>query len=433
MIKLFAMDLDGTTLDSNSRLDERIIDGLRKLDKNGVKFVFTSGRAKPSVDYLTSLTGLDNPTIANNGAIASISKDEVIYENSLTYKDLEKLVDFCEGKKLFYQFYDHNTYYSNRLCQERFKHLKLDTDYGMNYQVNFSFSTNPIKEIKAKNNKALKFQIFPTAYDRLSKDEIVEQIRILNKNLYITASHDRVIEIMQKNVSKYQAICEICDYLGINNDEIASIGDQDNDIPMLKYSKLSFAMKNSIDKVKEVSDFVVASNDEFGLLEAIDIVLEKNSQSKPKFNIALLSPEHPGNVGNIARTCVLTESKLHLIRPFKFDFSDKALKKAGIDYWDKLDLLVHNSFDEFLAYVKDKNIYLIETGTDKNYNEINFKDGDYLVFGREKEGIDKNLLEKYKDRVFTIPMTKKIDRSLNLANSVAIVIYEALRQNNFFN
>lgn len=150
------------------------------------------------------------------------------------------------------------------------------------------------------------------------------------------------------------------------------------------------------------------------------------------FNIVLISPEHPGNVGNISRTCVQTDSTLHLIRPFKFDLSNKSLKKAGIDYWDDLKLVIHDSLEEFLSFVKDNDIYLIETGSDKTYCDIDFKEGDFLIFGREKEGIDQKLLDKNKDKILTIPMTNKTDRSLNLANSVAIVLYEALRQNNFF-
>lgn len=149
------------------------------------------------------------------------------------------------------------------------------------------------------------------------------------------------------------------------------------------------------------------------------------------FNIVLLSPEYPGNVGNIGRTCVLTKSTLQLVRPFKFDLSDKSLKKAGIDYWDKLDLKIHDSLEEFEEFIKDKNFYLIETGSDKAYADVRFMDNDYLIFGREKEGIDKEILKKNKEKILTIPMTKEIDRSLNLANSVSIVLYEALRQNNF--
>lgn len=149
------------------------------------------------------------------------------------------------------------------------------------------------------------------------------------------------------------------------------------------------------------------------------------------FNIVLLMPEHPGNVGNIARTCVLTESKLHLVRPFKFNLSDKYLRKAGIDYWEYVDLTIHDSLDEFLEYLGDKNFYLLETPSENRYVDVDFKDGDFLIFGREKEGIDQKLLTEFRDRVITIPMTPKINRSLNLANSVSIVLYEALRQVDF--
>ena len=149
------------------------------------------------------------------------------------------------------------------------------------------------------------------------------------------------------------------------------------------------------------------------------------------FNIVLLMPEHPGNVGNIARTCVLTESSLHLVRPFKFNLSDKYLKKAGIDYWEYVDLTIHDSLGEFLEYLGDKNFYLLETPSENRYVDVDFKDGDFLIFGREKEGIDQKLLTEFRDRVITIPMTPKINRSLNLANTVSIVLYEALRQVDF--
>ena len=149
------------------------------------------------------------------------------------------------------------------------------------------------------------------------------------------------------------------------------------------------------------------------------------------FNVVLLSPEYPGNVGIIGRSSVLTQSHLHLVRPFKFDLSDKSLKRAGIDYWDKVNLTIHDSIDEFLEFIDDKSFYLVETGSEKKYSDIDFKDGDYLIFGREKEGIDKMILDKYDDKIITIPMSKELDRSLNLANSVNVVLYEALRQNNF--
>ena len=149
------------------------------------------------------------------------------------------------------------------------------------------------------------------------------------------------------------------------------------------------------------------------------------------FNVVLLSPEYPGNVGNIGRSSVLTQSHLHLVRPFKFDLSDKSLKRAGIDYWDKVNLTIHDSIDEFLEFIDDKSFYLVESGSEKIFSYRDFKDGDYLIFGRVKEGIDKMILDKYDDKIITIPMSKELDRSLNLANSVNVVLYEALRQNNF--
>ena len=275
MIKLFAMDLDGTSLDSNSILQEKTINALKKLDENGIKFVFTSGRATPSVRYLMESTGIDNPLVTNNGALAFINKENLIYQNPLKYEEVEELINFSQENKLFFQFYDLDTYYSNRMCPERFNHLEKDSTYGMNYQVNFSFSTRPLKELKLRKNSAFKFQIFLDKNDSNKLSTILGKISEMG--LYATTSSYGMIEIMQKNVNKFNGLSEISYLLGISKEEMAAIGDQDNDIPMLENVGISFAMGNAIDKVKEISDFVVSTNDEFGLVDAINIVLEKNS------------------------------------------------------------------------------------------------------------------------------------------------------------
>ena len=275
MIKLFAMDLDGTSLDSNSILQEKTINALKKLDENGIKFVFTSGRATPSVRYLMESTGIDNPLVTNNGALAFINKENLIYQNPLKYEEVEELINFSQENKLFFQFYDLDTYYSNRMCPERFNHLEKDSTYGMNYQVNFSFSTRPLKELKLRKNSAFKFQIFLDKNDSNKLSTILEKVSEMG--LYATTSSYGMIEIMQKNVNKFNGLSEISYLLGISKEEMAAIGDQDNDIPMLENVGISFAMGNAIDKVKEISDFVVSTNDEFGLVDAINIVLEKNS------------------------------------------------------------------------------------------------------------------------------------------------------------
>ncbi|MDU3687678.1 MAG: HAD family hydrolase [Anaerococcus hydrogenalis] len=275
MIKLFAMDLDGTSLDSNSILQEKTINALKKLDENGIKFVFTSGRATPSVRYLMESTGIDNPLVTNNGALAFINKENLIYQNPLKYEEVEELINFSQENKLFFQFYDLDTYYSNRMCPERFNHLEKDSTYGMNYQVNFSFSTRPLKELKLRKNSAFKFQIFLDKNDSNKLSTILGKVSEMG--LYATTSSYGMIEIMQKNVNKFNGLSEISYLLGISKEEMAAIGDQDNDIPMLENVGISFAMGNAIDKVKEISDFVVSTNDEFGLVDAINIVLEKNS------------------------------------------------------------------------------------------------------------------------------------------------------------
>lgn len=275
MIKLFAMDLDGTSLDSNSILREETIKALKKLDENGIKFVFTSGRAMPSVRYLMSLTGIDNPSVTNNGALAYINKEKIIYQNPLKYEEVEELIKFSEENKLFYQFYDMYTYYSNRIWPERFDHLENNSLYGMNYQVNFSFSTDPLKELKLRKNLAFKFQIFPNIKNPEEERKILEKVDLMD--LYPTTSAFGMVEIMQKNVNKFNGLSEIGNFLGISKEEMAAIGDQDNDIPMLKNVGLSFAMGNAIDEVKEIVDYTVSTNDDFGLVDAINIVLEKNS------------------------------------------------------------------------------------------------------------------------------------------------------------
>ncbi|MDU2220116.1 tRNA (cytidine(34)-2'-O)-methyltransferase [Finegoldia magna] len=149
-------------------------------------------------------------------------------------------------------------------------------------------------------------------------------------------------------------------------------------------------------------------------------------------NIVLLEPEKPSNTGNIGRTCVLTNSRLHLVRPFSFRLDDKLLKRSGMDYWDKVDLVIHDDMDEFLEYIKGNDrVFYVETFATNYYHELEYQDGDFFVFGKESSGIDKDLVDKHKEHSIKIPMNMTIDRSLNLANSCNIVLFEALRQIDF--
>ncbi len=148
------------------------------------------------------------------------------------------------------------------------------------------------------------------------------------------------------------------------------------------------------------------------------------------FNIVLWEPEIPPNTGNVARTCAVTGSKLHLIEPLGFSLDEKNLKRAGLDYWNNLDITIYANYEEFLSTFNGNNIYFTSTKCTRPYTEIAYQPGDFLVFGPETRGIPEDILKKYANQCIKIPMRPGL-RSLNLSNSVAIVVYEAWRQNSF--
>jgi tRNA (cytidine/uridine-2'-O-)-methyltransferase len=147
------------------------------------------------------------------------------------------------------------------------------------------------------------------------------------------------------------------------------------------------------------------------------------------FNLVLVNPQIPNNTGAIGRLCVNAGVALHIIKPIGFDIDEKAVRRAGLDYWHKLDLHIWESLDDFFKYntIKD-NAYFATTKTNRPYFDAEFKKGDFIFFGSETAGIPEDILSRYKDKNITIPMTKD-GRSLNLAISTGIVLYDAIRQN----
>lgn len=148
------------------------------------------------------------------------------------------------------------------------------------------------------------------------------------------------------------------------------------------------------------------------------------------FNIVLVEPEIPQNTGNIVRTCAATGSRLHLVRPLGFEVTDKHLKRAGLDYWHLADITYYDSITELMDTYKNNKFYFASTKSQKIYSDINFEDGCFIVFGKETKGLDEKLLNENYENCIRIPMIDE-SRSLNLSNSAAVIIYEALRQNNF--
>jgi tRNA (cytidine/uridine-2'-O-)-methyltransferase len=152
--------------------------------------------------------------------------------------------------------------------------------------------------------------------------------------------------------------------------------------------------------------------------------------TEPAFRIVLFQPEIPANTGNIGRLCVGSHSELHIIQPMRFLLDDKHLKRAGLDYWDKLRIFFHDSLDELYKQYPQNNIYYCTTKTTRRYTDCVYQQGDLFVFGPESRGIPEDILHAHAPMNITIPMHEDI-RSINLANSVAIVLYEACRQIEF--
>lgn len=149
-------------------------------------------------------------------------------------------------------------------------------------------------------------------------------------------------------------------------------------------------------------------------------------------NIILFQPEIPANTGNIGRTCVATDTRLHLIEPLGFRLNEKEIKRAGMDYWEHLDVTRYMNFEEFLEKNPNARIFMATTKAKHVYTEVNYGPDDYIMFGKESAGIPEEILVDYEETCIRIPMLDKI-RSLNLSNSVSIVLYEALRQQQFSN
>lgn len=148
-------------------------------------------------------------------------------------------------------------------------------------------------------------------------------------------------------------------------------------------------------------------------------------------HIVLVEPEIPQNTGNISRTCAVAGAALHLVRPLGFSIDERQVRRAGLDYWDKLTLSVYDSFADVQNKYPDARFFFCSTRAENSYADVRYRDGDFLVFGKETAGLPKPLLEENAAHAVRIPMGEGL-RSLNLSNAVAIVLYEALRQNAFF-
>lgn len=278
MIKLFVLDLDGTLLNSNNDISKENIEALNSLSDTGVKIVFASGRVLTSLKYYMDKINLKSSMIANNGAIIAIDENNILKRYNIEESKIEKLIEFCNQNNMYFHMYDEDTFYAKRLDEKRINHLMIDEKLGKKYQVDLVFSENPLEIAMQRNRKILKFQI--TA-NNMTQEEVLDKLKQIDElsDLYMTFSGFSTVEIMNGKVNKYNSILELSDFLGINKNEIAAIGDFDNDIEMIENAKLGFAMGNARDIVKEISDYVVSSNNSFGIKEAVEKIKEFNKNA----------------------------------------------------------------------------------------------------------------------------------------------------------
>lgn len=165
-------------------------------------------------------------------------------------------------------------------------------------------------------------------------------------------------------------------------------------------------------------------------MAAASIFYTKENNSMTELNIVLVEPQIPQNTGNIARTCAVTGAALHLIKPMGFTVTDKHLKRAGLDYWDKLDITYYDGLDDFFSKNNNGKFYFFTTKGRNIHSDVSYEGKVYLIFGREDKGLPEELLFEHKKNCLRIPMRNTL-RSLNLSNSVAVAVYEALRQNDY--
>lgn len=275
MIKIFALDMDGTLLDSKSKLSEDNIKALRDLESTGIRVVLASGRVFKSVLYFASKISTNTCIIANNGAILGSDYDNLFFEKPIEDRDLDRLYELAIENDLDFHFYDLDTYYSNKLNVEKLNHLRKDNDNE--YTTNILISDDPLKELRERKHKAYKFQINKLKDHPLGSEGVKKLVRDeFSDRLYMTSSFGGVLELMSKGVSKFDTLLELSDKLGLSRENIASIGDGLNDLEMTQGSKLSFAMGNGRDELKKIASHIVSDNNSGAIREACEIIKEYN-------------------------------------------------------------------------------------------------------------------------------------------------------------
>ncbi len=265
--KIFASDLDSTLLYNNEVSKENIL-ALNKLVENGIIPVFVTGRIYTSALYYATKNQLKIPIIGCNGAVVADSDQNIISYTPIDDSIARDIAKLCDEEKLYYHFYDHDTFYSKAVRLNRIKHITVSMGDDIVFQVNTFFSKNAIKRALERGHGVAKFVINISGTDM---DDFTKQLDL--EKLEITKSGPNSIEIMKKGVSKASGLEILTKELNYSMEEIVAIGDYENDIPMIRESGFGIAMGNALKSVKDEADYITTGNDDHGVAHAIDHIL----------------------------------------------------------------------------------------------------------------------------------------------------------------
>lgn len=272
--KLVAIDMDGTLLNSQHEISERNKKAIKDATEKGINIVITTGRIFTSAKYYAKLLGIKTPIIACNGAyIREYERNNVIYDCPMNLEDCIKVLVEAEKNEIYYHLYDNQNFYVKELKYSSLKYFNWNNEQKPEDRINIHIESNLIQLLEMEKPKIYKIVLMDENKDKLVRfRDLIEK----NKEIEIDSSWHNNLEIMNKGVSKGNALNHLCKLLGIKNSEVAAIGDNHNDISMFKYSGYSIAMGNAEEQIKNMADFVTDTNDNDGVAKAIEKILELN-------------------------------------------------------------------------------------------------------------------------------------------------------------
>lgn len=266
-IKLIAIDMDGTLLNSKNTISLRTREVIEKASNAGVKIILATGRILKSAINYSNILGLRKPIIASNGAVVVDENRRKIYERSLDLDLVDKVIDIGDREKVYYHFYDEDTFYANIYIEEVVKFYNSEEGIDEVDRISFNIFKDRQEIIKKKDLNIYKFLFLDEDRNRLKGlREKLTNIEEIN----VSSSWNNNIEVMGKDVSKGRSLERLCNDLNILPEEVMTIGDNENDISMLNYAGLGVAMENAKEEVKEIADIITLNNDKDGVAEVIE-------------------------------------------------------------------------------------------------------------------------------------------------------------------